>query len=63
MFEPPVLKLVIPLEKLEISLSPELLERIDDVVELLDYKTREELIRCSVRRYVDKYPTSEPRAR
>jgi len=50
------------LEKLEISLTPKLMERIDEVVELLDFKSREELIRCAILRFVDKYPTPKPKA-
>ena len=49
-------------KKLEISLDPELLKRIDEVVELLGYNSKEELIRCAVLRFVDKYPIPEPRA-
>lgn len=44
------------MEKLEILLTPELVERIDAVVELLDLGSREELVRCAIRRYVDGYP-------
>jgi len=47
------------LEKLEISLDPEVVKRIDDVVELLGYESREEMIQCAIRRFVDKYPTPE----
>lgn len=43
------------LEKLEISLDPELIKRIDEVVELIGYNSREELILCAIRRYADKY--------
>lgn len=43
------------MEKLEIHLTPELVERMDDVVELLDLGSREELVRCAIRRYVDRY--------
>ena len=44
------------MEKLEISLTPELVERMDEVVELLDLGSREELVRCAIHRYVDRYP-------
>ena len=47
--------LVKPLEKLEISLTPELIKKIDDVTELLDYGSREELVICVLRRFLDKY--------
>ena len=50
------------MEKLEISLTPELMERIDEAVELLDFNSREELARCSIRRFVDRYPTPESKA-
>ena len=43
------------MEKLEIHLAPELVERMDEVFDLLDLGSREELIRCTVRRYVDRY--------
>ena len=43
------------MEKLEINLTPELVERMDVVVELLDLGSREELVRCAIRRYVDSY--------
>lgn len=42
--------------KLSVSLSLELIERIDKVVELLDFNNREELIRCAILRFVDRYP-------
>lgn len=37
------------------GLSPELVERMDYVVKLIGYDSREELVRCAVRRYVDTY--------
>jgi len=37
------------------GLSPEFIERIDYVVELIGFDSREELVRCAVRRYVDTY--------
>ncbi len=43
------------LEKLEISLDPELMKRIDDVFELLGFNSREEMIQCTIRRFVDKH--------
>jgi len=43
------------LEKLEIALDPELMKRIDEIVELLGYESREELIRYSIIRFLDKY--------
>lgn len=43
------------METLEVHLTPELVERMDDVVDLLDLGSREELVRCAIRRYVDRY--------
>ena len=43
------------MEKLEIHLTPELVERMDVVIELLGLGGREELVRCAIRRYVDEY--------
>lgn len=37
------------------GLSPEFIEKVDYVVELIGLGSREELVRCAVRRYVDKY--------
>jgi len=37
------------------GLSPELVERMDYVVELIGFGSREELVRCAVRRYIDTY--------
>lgn len=48
--------------KITVPLSPELIERIDEAVELLDLKSREELIRCAILRFVDKYPTPKPKS-
>ncbi len=50
------------MEKLEISLSSELLKRIDEVVKLLDFRSREELAYCVILEFVDKYPNPEPKA-
>ena len=43
------------MEKLEIHLTPELVERMDEVVEFLDLGSREGLVRCAIRRYMDQY--------
>jgi len=43
------------MEKLEISLTPELIKRIDDVVELLDFHSREEFLSAAARRLMDHY--------
>jgi len=40
---------------LEVSLSPEIAERLDEAVELLGYGSREELVLCVLRRFLDKY--------
>ncbi len=47
-----------PLVKLEISLDPEFVKRIDELVELLGYKSREELAHFAIRRFVGQvsYP-------
>ncbi len=44
------------MSRLEVSLSPEVMERMDEVVELLGYGSREELVLCVLRRFLDKYP-------
>jgi len=51
------------MEKLEISLTPNLMRRIDDVVELLDLNSREDLVLSAVRRFVDRCHLPEIRAR
>jgi len=43
------------MEKLEISLTPDLMKRIDDVVELLDLGSREEFMLAATRRLIDYY--------
>ena len=43
------------MEKLEINLTPELVERMDDVVDLLGLDSKEELVRRAIPRYVDRY--------
>ncbi len=50
------------MEKLEISLTPELMKRIDELVELLAFNSREEFAYCSILKFLDKYPTPEPKA-
>jgi metal-responsive CopG/Arc/MetJ family transcriptional regulator len=44
---------------LEVSLSPEVMERMDEVVELLGYDSREELVFYIIRRFLDRYCISE----
>ena len=41
------------MEKLELSITPQLMERIDEVVGLLGYNSREELVRCIILRFLD----------
>jgi metal-responsive CopG/Arc/MetJ family transcriptional regulator len=43
------------MEKLEISLTPDLMKRIDDVVELLGLESREEFLMAAIRRMMDHY--------
>ncbi len=43
------------MSRLEDSLSPEVTERMDEVVELLGYGSREELVLCVLRRFLDQY--------
>ena len=43
------------MSRLEISLSPEVMERMDEVIELLGYGSREELVLCVLRRFLDQY--------
>ncbi len=43
------------MSRLEIALSPEITERIDEAVELLGYGSREELVLCVLRRFLDQY--------
>ena len=50
------------LEKLEISFPSELLERMDRVGELLGVE-REELVRCAVRRFVDRFVDNDIKVR
>lgn len=42
-------------ERLEIKLPSELGERMDDVVELLGFGSRDELVEAAVRRFLDRY--------
>lgn len=43
------------IEKMEISLPTNLCERLDEVVELLDFGSREEFAEAAVRRLLDRY--------
>jgi len=45
------------------SLSPEITERIDEAIEFLDYGSREELVLCVLRRFLDLYRIPKIRAR
>jgi len=51
-----------PLSRLELSLSPEVTERLEEAVELLGYGNREELVLCVLRRFLDRYHLPEIRA-
>ena len=51
------------MEKLEIALTEELLEKIDELLELLGFSSREELVVAAVLRLVDKYSKLAIRAR
>ena len=42
------------MSRLEMSFTSEVAERLDEVVELLGYGGREELVRCVVRRFLDQ---------
>ena len=44
-------------EKLEVTLTPEIAERMDYLVELLDLGSRENLVHCAIRRFLDRHPT------
>ncbi|NQT09506.1 hypothetical protein HQ586_10555 [Candidatus Bathyarchaeota archaeon] len=44
------------------SLSPEIM-KIDEAVELLGYGSREELVLCVIRRFLDRYHIPKIRAR
>lgn len=43
------------MEKLEISLTPDLVKRIDYIVELLGLESREEFLMAATRRLLDHY--------
>ncbi len=40
---------------MEVALPAELVDRIDEVLEAMGFRTREELVIAAVRRLVDKY--------
>jgi len=46
----------VPPEKLEVSLAPELVEMIDEVVNDLGFDSREELVRCTIRNMLNDPP-------
>ncbi|MBA7670310.1 hypothetical protein ES703_78455 [subsurface metagenome] len=43
------------MSRVELSLSPEITERLDKVVELLGYGSREDLVLYVIRRFLDRY--------
>ena len=51
------------MSRLEMSFTPEVTERLDEAVELLGYGSREELVLCVLRRFLDRYHLPEIRAR
>ena len=42
------------MSRLEMSFTPEFMERIDEAVEFLGYGSGEELVRCVMRRFLDQ---------
>ena len=46
----------VPTEKLEISLAPELVKMIDEVVHSLGFDSREELVNCTIRNMLNDPP-------
>ena len=52
-----------PLSRLELSLSPEFTERLDEAVELLGYSSSKELVHCIIRRFLDKHNSQCIKAR
>ncbi len=50
------------MSRLELSLSPEVAERLEEAVELLGYSSREELVLCVIRRFLDRYHLPKIRA-
>jgi len=46
----------VPPEKLEMSLAPELVKMIDEVVNDLGFDSREELVRCTIRNMLNDPP-------
>lgn len=49
--------------KLEISLPAELVDRMDKILEVLGFQSREELVTAAVRRLVDRYVSLAVRGR
>ncbi len=41
------------MSRLEMLLSPEITERLDEAVELLGYGSKEKLVICIIRRFLD----------
>jgi metal-responsive CopG/Arc/MetJ family transcriptional regulator len=46
---------MVDVERVEVMLSPELAERIDWIVDLLGFESREKFVEAAVRRLVDQY--------
>lgn len=58
-----IFKEVESLSRLELSLSPDITDRLDEAVELLGYGSRNMLVLCIIRRFLDKYRVPEIRTR
>lgn len=54
---------MVDVERVEVMLSPELAERIDWIVDLLGFESREDLVLSAVLRFVDRRHLPEIRAR
>jgi len=49
--------------ELEIALPTEIVDRIDEILEVLGFQSREEFVVAAVRRLVDRYTSLSVRAR
>ena len=46
---------MVDVEQIKVMLPPELVERIDYIVDLLGFESREKFVEAAVRRLVDQY--------
>jgi metal-responsive CopG/Arc/MetJ family transcriptional regulator len=46
---------MVDVEQIKVMLPPELVERIDWIVDLLGFESREKFVEAAVRRLVDQY--------